>query len=62
MKITKWIFFDSKTKNKIRNTFDNNMTTDIKHSKIQLTKLIQSGRIIGNTIGKLGKEALTNLL
>ena len=38
------------------------MTTDIKHSKIQLTKLIQSGRILGNTIGKLGKEALTSLL
>ena len=38
------------------------MTTDIKHSKIQLTKLIQSGRSLGNTIGKLGKGVLTNLL
>ena len=45
-------------KTKIRTTFANNMLTDRKPSKAQLSKIIQSGGFFGNKISKLGKEAL----
>ena len=35
------------------------MLTNIKLSKAQLSKKIQSGGFLDNMIGKLGKEALT---
>ena len=35
------------------------MSTDTKLSKVQLSKIIQSGGLPGNIIDKLGKEALT---
>ena len=34
---------------------------EIKFTKAQLSKIIQSGRFPGNMIGKQGKEALVNL-
>ena len=37
------------------------MSTDTKLSKAQLSKIIQSGRFLGNMIGNLGKKALTDL-
>ena len=41
------------------------MSTDIKLSKAQLSKIIQSGRLLGKTlgneIGSLGKKALLEL-
>ena len=40
------------------NTFANNISTDIKHSKDQI---IQSGRSFVSWIGKLRKNALTNV-
>ena len=36
------------------------MSTDIKLSKVQISKVIQSGRSFGSWLGNLGKKALTN--
>ena len=43
---------------KIRNAFANNMSTDIKLSKAQISKTIQLG---GSWLANLGKKALTNV-
>ena len=36
------------------------MSTDIKLSKAQISKIIQSGESFGSWLGNLGKKALTN--
>ena len=46
---------------KIRNAFANNMSTDIKLSKTQISKIIQSGVFFGSWLSNLGKKALTNI-
>ena len=38
---------------KLRNAINNNSATDIKLSKAQIKKLIQSGRFLGNLLSKL---------
>ena len=43
---------------KLRNAIENNMSTDIKLSKAQISKTIQSGRFLGKLLGPL----LTGLL
>ena len=40
---------------KLRNTFRNNMSTDIKLSKAQISKIIQSGGFLGKILGPLLK-------
>ena len=47
---------------KIRNGFANNMSTNIKLSKAQLSKIIQSTGILGSWLCNLGKKTLTNML
>ena len=47
---------------KIRNAFANNMSTDIKLSKVQIFKRIQLGGLLGKTLGKLGKKVLLDLV
>ena len=37
------------------------MSTDIKLSKAQISKIIQSGWSLGSWLGDLGKKAQTNL-
>ena len=37
------------------------MSTDIKLSKAQVSKIIQSGRSFGSQLGTLRKKALTNI-
>ena len=37
------------------------MSTDIRLSKVQISKIIQSGGSIGSWLANLGKEALTNV-
>ena len=39
-----------------RNIFRTNMSTDTKLSKIQISKIIQSGRSFGSWLGNLGKR------
>ena len=40
-------------KTKVRNAFNNNMSTDIKLSKAQISKIIQSGGFLGSLLSKL---------
>ena len=40
-------------KTKLRNAFNNNMPTDIKLSKAQISKIIQSGGFLGSLLSKL---------
>ena len=35
-------------KTKVRNSFNNNMLTDLKLSKAQISKIIQSGEFLGS--------------
>ena len=43
----------TRQKVKLRNAFNNNMSTDIKLSKAQITKIIQSGGFLGSLLSKL---------
>ena len=47
------LFTTTRQKTKIKNTFANNTSTDIKLSKAQLSKIIQWGRILFDLLGKL---------
>ena len=46
---------------KIRNAFSNNMSTDIKLNKGQISKIIKSVGYFGSWLGNLGKKALTRI-
>ena len=46
---------------KLRNAIENNMSTDIKLSKAQISKIIQSGGFLGKLIGPLLKTGLPSL-
>ena len=56
------LFLTTRQKTKLRNAFNNNMSTDIKLSKAQITKIIQSGGFLGslfsNLAGPLMKVAI----
>ena len=43
---------------KLRNAIENNMSTDIKLSKAQISKVIQSGGVLGKLLGPLLKNGL----
>ena len=47
------LLLTTRQKTKIRNAFNNNMSTDMKFSKAQITKIIQSGRFLGSLLSKL---------
>ena len=38
---------------KLRNAIENNMSTDVKLSKAQISKIIQSGRFLGSLLSKI---------
>ena len=40
-------------KTKLRNAFNNNMSTDLKLSKAQISKIIQSGGFLGSLLSKI---------
>ena len=46
---------------KLRNTIENNMSTDIKLSKAHISKIIQSGGFLGKLIGPLVKGGLLSI-
>ena len=54
------LFLTTRQKTKKRNAFANKMSTYVKLSKAQLTKIIQSdeflGKTLGSVIGNLGKK------
>ena len=43
----------TRQKTKLRNAFENNMLTDIKPSKAQISKIIQSGGFLGSLLNEL---------
>ena len=43
----------TRQKTKLKNAFNNNMSTDIKLSKAQISKIIQSGGFLGSLLSKL---------
>ena len=43
----------TRQKTKLRNAFCNNMATDLKLSKAQISKIIQSGGFLGSLLSKL---------
>ena len=59
LKIFNWndlpneLLLTTKQKTKLRNTFNNNMSTNLKLSKAQIFKIIQSGRFLGSLLSKL---------
>ena len=55
------LFIATRQTTKIRHGFANNMSTDIKLSKAQLSKIIQSGGSFGSWLANLGKKTLTNI-
>ena len=55
------LFLTTKQTTKIRNVFANNLARDIKLSKAQISKIIQSGGSFGSCLSNLGKKALTNI-
>ena len=48
----------TKQKTKLRNAFNNNMPTDLKLSKGQISKINQSGGFLGSLLSKLGGQLM----
>ena len=53
------LLLTTRQKTKIRNAFNNNMSTDIKLSKAQISKIIQSGGFLGLFLSKLAGPLMT---
>ena len=49
------LFLTQRQTTKLRNNIENNMSTDIKLSKAQISKIIQSGGFLGKLLGPLLK-------
>ena len=47
------LLLTTRQKTKLRNALNNNMSTDLKLSKAQISKLIQSGGFLGSLLSKL---------
>ena len=47
------LLLTTRQKTKLRNAFNNNMPTDIKLSRTQISKIIQSGGFLGSLLSKL---------
>ena len=47
------LLLTTRQKTKVRNALNNNMSTDLKLSKAQISTIIQSGRLLGSLLRKL---------
>ena len=47
------LLLTARQKTKLRNAFNNKMSTDLKFSKVQISKIIQSGGFLGSLLSKL---------
>ena len=47
------LLMTTKQKTRLRNAFNNNMSTDIKLSRGQISKIIQSGGFLGSLLSKI---------
>ena len=48
----------TRQKTKLKNAFNNNMSTDLKLSRAQISKIVQSGGFLGRLLGPLLKTGL----
>ena len=48
----------TRQKAKVRNAFNNNMSTDLKLSRVQTNKIFQSGEFLGSLLSKLATSAI----
>ena len=56
------LLLTTRQKTKLRNAFNNNMSTDLKFSKAQITKMIQSGGFLGPLLNKLAGPLLKSAI
>ena len=61
MKIATCMFLTTRQTAKIRNAFSNNISTDLKLSKAQISKIIESIGSFGSWLWNLEKNALTSI-
>ena len=47
------LLLTTRQRTKLRNAFNNNMSTDLRLSKAQISKIIQSGGFLGSLLSKL---------
>ena len=47
------LLLTTRQKTKVRNAFNNNISTDLKLSKVQINEIIQSGGFLSKLLGKL---------
>ena len=47
------LLLTERQKTRLKNAFNNNMSTDVKLSKAQISKIIQSGGFLGSLLSKL---------
>ena len=52
------LLLTTRQKIKLRNAFNNNMSTDLKLSKAQISKITQSGGFLGRLLGPLLKTGI----
>ena len=52
------LLLTTRQKTKLRNSFNNNISTDLKLSRAQIFKIIQSGGFLGRLLGPLLKTGL----
>ena len=52
------LLLTTRQKTKLRNAFSNNMSTDLKLSKAQISKIIQSGGFLGSLLSKLAGQLM----
>ena len=52
------LLLTTRQKTKLRNAFESNMSTDIKLSKAQISKIIQSGGFLGSLLSKLASPLM----
>ena len=52
------LLLTTRQKTKLKNVFNNNMSTDIKLSKAQISKIIQPGGFLGSLLSKLAGPLL----
>ena len=47
------LLLTTRQKTKLRNVFNNNMSTDLKLSKTRISRIIQSGGFLGSLLSKI---------
>ena len=55
------LLLTTRQKTKLRNSFNNNISTDLKLSRAQISKKIQSGGFLGRLLGPLLKTGLPSI-